>query len=191
MHLSGNIYILGGYSNGILKFNYKYNISENTYTKLKDIPYGFCEGCVVSVGTNMYIFGGGEEYIGSSFVYKYDPVENTYTRMEDLQYRIYNARSVLVNDKIYILGGEESPRFYQVFSILSKQYEEGTLVLLRSHETQGLYYTELLSSKSKLKGEKFTRMIIGFDDAFLYTGGEIIFPPAYYGNGSRWIQFSF
>lgn len=190
VHISGNIYILGGYSYGTLKFNYKYNISQNTYTKLKDIPYGFCEGCAVALETNIYLLGGGEEYIGSSFVYKYSTLENTYTKIGELQYNVYCARSVLVNDKIYILGGEKSPRFYQVFLFSSKQYEEGTFILLRSHATQGLYYTELLSLKNKLEGEKFTRMLIGFDDAFLYIGGKLIFPLAYYGNGDRWVEIN-
>lgn len=51
------IYLVGGnYNNSYNKTAYKYNPTSNTYTKIKDIPYGFYDGSAVTLNNMIYLF---------------------------------------------------------------------------------------------------------------------------------------
>lgn len=46
----------GDYSSNYNKTAYKYNPISDTYTKLKDIPYGFYNGSAVTLNNMIYLF---------------------------------------------------------------------------------------------------------------------------------------
>ena len=74
---------MGTTTNGYGNYNYKYNISTNTWTSLTSIPARFYGGAVVTVGTDIYLLGNN---IGSYYddtdnntIYKYDTKTDTWT----------------------------------------------------------------------------------------------------------------
>ena len=81
-----------------------------------------------------------------------------------------------------------------VYSITSKQYSNGDLVLIRSDSRSGNYSTVLVSNTDEVIAKSsnvplnFLRFCSGFDNAYLFTN-TLLSPTAYYGNGTEWIKF--
>lgn len=76
---------------------------DGSYTKL---PYAFNYGNAVSIGTNIYLFGGGNN---NNYTYKYDTLTDTYTRLADKNFN--NGSAVAVGENIYVFGGNNASRY--------------------------------------------------------------------------------
>lgn len=78
-----NIYMFGAneYDESVIAL--KYNINDDTITRLSDVPKNFSKGSAVYLDGFVYLFGG--EYADDlKSAYKYDISNDTYTRIADL-----------------------------------------------------------------------------------------------------------
>lgn len=74
---------------------------------LTNFPYEFNNGGAVSIGTDIYIFGGGESTgTGGTrqTVYKYDTTTDTYTQLTNIPYDFYDGAIGCVGTDIYLFG---------------------------------------------------------------------------------------
>ena len=192
-HIGNEIYLIGGQYNSQFWYPkmYKYNIDNNSFTKLTDIPYNFDSGGVVVIGTDIYIFGNCTDYRTETTenAYKYDTLTDTYTPITNIPYKTKNVGVAMVGNNIYLLGGsvlKDNNYVYnviQVFSLVSKEYTENTLVI-----SQGKYKTvgyEVCLFTNKLMESK---PIYPFVDAWFYSDHLETDLPTYYGNGSEWVK---
>lgn len=165
------------------RYIYKYDTETQTYTQLQDLPEKGTFPAVISIGTDIYILTG-------SLTYKYDTTSEAYTKLPDNPSTINSGDGAcFVRDKIYAFNFYGVGRSLQVLPFVSKQYDENTVVLFRTSDQLGQYYTELVSPGIPIEGELFNRTASGFNDAFLFADGDLKRPPAYYGDGTKWIQF--
>ena len=89
------------------KYNYKYDITTDTYTKATDIPYDFYLGSAVAIGTDIYLLGSSNNSY-YKYNYKYDTTTNTYTQNSDIPYNFNCGSAVAIGTDIYLLGGNYS-----------------------------------------------------------------------------------
>ena len=88
-------------------------------------------------------------------------------------------------------NSSSSSAIVYAYSVISKQYEDGDLVLIRTSDINGKYYTVLAEIQKELTAKDltpFTRLCTGFDNAYLFKDGDLKAPPAYYGDGTQWIK---
>ena len=100
-----NIYLL---SNNIMNradsFR-KYDTLTNTYENYADyLPYECYNGAAVSIGTDIYILGGGGSSTTRKYNYKYDTLTNTSIALTPLPYEFTMGCAVAIGTDIYILG---------------------------------------------------------------------------------------
>ena len=166
---------------------YRYDILENTWTKLSNTPNYIIWSCVASLGSNIYIFGGGDTYYQSypSYTYKYDTENDTYTRLDNVPYGSYmQGTAVAVNNDIYLLGGNSSNgTVNRKFHATSKSYETDNTVVMASGNT---YRTKLFETNF----EEDYQPLYGFADTYFYTEQDGLdgSMPVYYGDGTHWIN---
>lgn len=179
--LIGNyIYIFGG--TGGAQTAHKYEYSTGVWTQLATpIPSAFTKGASLAIGTDVYMFFGTNAYV-------YDTLTDTYTKLPDIPYVFTDGAVVNIGDKLYLIGGANSKLYLQVFSLISKQFDENTIVLFRSDERFGTYYAQLVTPKKLLEGALFTRLLTGFNSAYYFVNGDLTSPPLYYGDGVKWIK---
>ena len=111
-----DIYLIGGYSSDAYYRNgsitcYRYDTLNDSYTKMKDLPYYVIstETAVTSVGTDIYLIGG---YYSSrvsylKYCYKYDTLTGESTSMYALSSAsrdIYGCSATSVGTDIYLFG---------------------------------------------------------------------------------------
>lgn len=103
------IYLFGSYASADRKKAYKYDIKNNTYTRLTDIPYNVYQTSAVLVGSDVYLFGG--EYNGGNrnTAYKYDTLTDTYTQITNIPSTGYFCIcgmycAVAIGTDIYLFG---------------------------------------------------------------------------------------
>lgn len=185
-NVGSEIYLFGGYVNN--KTAYKYNIESNEYVRLSDIPHTHHRADAVSIGTDIYLFGA-ESGTGVSYTYKYDTVSDTYTRLPDMEYSNFRGTAIPLHNKIYVFPSSATSSQPSIFLLTAKEYLENTLVVDRNSNRYGLYYTELISSDDFNPVGNFPFVETGFNDVFLYYNNDLHRPPAYYGDGEKWIQF--
>src|SRR5262249_28174345 len=96
--INGHIYIVGGRNNSSddLNTEYDYDITANTWTQRANVPTGINAPGSAVVCDKLWIFGGGDPFLGSGTSYEsgetralvpdttnilqiYDPVTNTWT----------------------------------------------------------------------------------------------------------------
>lgn len=88
------------------------------------IPYGDTGRACVTVGTEIFIFGG---YNNANKAYKYDILTNTYTKLSDIPYGFANGIAVTDNSNIYLVGGTNAaPKYIYKYNIASDTYEKMT-----------------------------------------------------------------
>jgi hypothetical protein len=105
-------YLLGGYNStsGALDTNIKYDTSPFTYSSaLAAIPGGARQaGCAVTVGADVYLFGGVGTSGVTSTSYAYHPTDNTW----DVKAAMPTGRAghgcAYVNSKVYVFGGYDT-----------------------------------------------------------------------------------
>lgn len=104
--IGNDIYLFGIGGN---KPSYKYNIINDSYTKISDYPYsyGTSGSAIVSIGTDIYILGGG--YAGLLSNYKYDTLKDIYTQLSNIPYTFLNNVAATVGTNIYLFGSYNNP----------------------------------------------------------------------------------
>ncbi len=72
----------------------------------RNIPYSFSYGSVVTIGTDIYLLGGGSN--NGAYNYKYDTLTDTYTQLTNIPYNFYNGSAVNIGTDIYLFGSSKS-----------------------------------------------------------------------------------
>lgn len=75
---------------------------DNTYPS---IPYDFYDGTAVSIGTDIYLFGGQGN---STNTYKYNTLTKAYTKLTNIPISFYNCPAVAIGTNIYLFYGTSS-----------------------------------------------------------------------------------
>ena len=70
------------------------------YLQLENMPCDFTNGSAVTIGKNIYLFGG--DYYGTK-AYKYNTITNTYTELNEVPYYCKSAFLQAIGRNIYII----------------------------------------------------------------------------------------
>lgn len=103
-----DVYIIGGNGGNStstvkIAWNYKYDTLTNTYTRMSDLPYAAHNIKGISIGTDIYIFGGSTT--DAQNAYKYDTLTDTYTALKPTTYTVAGHGVVADDEYVYIFGG--------------------------------------------------------------------------------------
>ena len=87
------------------------------------IPYDFYNGSAVTIGTNIYLFGGSG---GLTKAYKYDTLTNSYTRLSNIPYISGGGSATIIGTDIYMFGSSDSSCRYNAYkyNTLSDSYTQ-------------------------------------------------------------------
>lgn len=72
---------------------------------LKQMPYSFNAGRCASIGTDIYLFGGGSS---NNEAYKYNSLTDTYTALTNIPYIFDSGSAIAVGTNIYLFGSEDT-----------------------------------------------------------------------------------
>ena len=113
------IYAFGGVTT---KATTKYNILTGETVELSD-----CEAehsytsAAVTIGTDIYIFGGSNIRTTTTQAYKYDTLTDTYTRLTDVPNYVFYGDAVAIGTDVFIACG-------QVYNSTKSTWNNGTLM---------------------------------------------------------------
>ncbi|MCX6165479.1 MAG: hypothetical protein NTU73_11585 [Ignavibacteriae bacterium] len=129
------IYQFGGGLDTQTKMVARYDFSNGTWsTNFARIPSGMSGASAVTIGTNIYLFGG-EFVSGLGKTYKYDAVNNVWTAMANMLTPVTDAAVINYdNNLIYVIGGgnglfgtqEPYTNAVQLYNIGSNSYSTAT-----------------------------------------------------------------
>lgn len=144
-----------------------------------------------AINSSIYVSGGLIGSNRSASLVKYDPVANSYIALADMPTVRAEHVTAFANNRLYCMLGRDNSTYLasgSFYSFTSVSYPTGTLILLRSSETSGVQYAELMTPNKALLGSK-SSMLIPFDDVLYHNGTTIITNiPTYIGNGKAWIK---
>ena len=99
--IDGNLYLFGGFDGKSLRWVYKYNIEEKTWTKIKSLKRPLSEYALVQYGQYFIMVG---DYSRNNQLMVYDTkTESTTYFKTNLQGRRYGAS--IIDDQLYVFGG--------------------------------------------------------------------------------------
>ena len=76
------------------------------YEFINDLPYDFDCGRATSVGSDIYLFGGEDDYDNNA--YKYNSIEGTYTKLSNIPtLGLTNRPAISSKNEIYIINDED------------------------------------------------------------------------------------
>lgn len=173
------VFIFGGLNNNTyLSTAIAYNTQTKTYRNVKNVPQTSGDAQCVLAGEEIYIFY-------SSSTVAYSPQTNTYRVLSSEGARAY-AMCICFKDRIYCFGGGSSSSDWQSAGCLSltpKQYPDDPTAVIYQQPNDHTYVTSLLTNRL------IDYLPVYFKDAMLFKNGDITFPAAYYGDGSKWNLF--
>lgn len=165
----------------------KYDVDNDTYTALANIPFSTSYGpqFAIAYGTNIYLFGDANNDNGK-LAYKYNTLTDTWTQLTSNSYMFCQGSVVQVENKVLLIGGYNSKKTVKGMQLVSKIYDNNSVVISQGRIYNVGYGTKLVDM------ELFeTQPIYGFADAWFYTteNGLDYTIPTYYGDGTQWIKF--
>lgn len=164
-----------------------YDTVANTWTTGANAPVimGHYTKCVAINGL-VYCIGNKE----NNKVYAYNPATNTWTDTSLIESALSASQMscIVANDKIYQLCTARKIDVIDLTSTLKSPTNQ-SLVLLRSFESTGQYFTQLFDIKLSTLADANTRFLTSFDDVWIYENGQYLELPTYYGDGTQWIKF--
>ena len=92
-------------------------------SSLKAIPYSFYMGSAVSIGTDIYLFGGNGY---STTAYKYNTLTDTYTQLTNIPYSFYFGSTVSIGTDVYLFGSSDSYTTAYKYDTLTNTYTKLT-----------------------------------------------------------------
>ena len=175
------IYFGGSDNTSYKVYAYKYDILNDNYTRLSDIPFEFHRGSAVAVEDNVYLIGSAENDLTKT-IYKYDTKTDTYTQLSDLPYEFYSGSAICDGSNIYVLGGNTNSTTVQILSLISKEYTNKSVIIAQNkliHKTNIANYG--------IQNAKFYYDEVYYQD----ENGELLTTiPTYNGNGTEWVKIS-
>ncbi|URN94631.1 MAG: hypothetical protein NAG76_22910 [Candidatus Pristimantibacillus lignocellulolyticus] len=195
-YYGGKIYVQEGNSN----FTCVYTIATNTWTTITFIP-GISGNSytnikqTVQLGNVLYSAGlaGPNSYCITALdlvtlkltVYSH----STTTSFFHFAGLAYHNNSIYVIGAGYSSGDSAANRNVLRFRLTPKSFPAGTAIIVRSSNTIGKYYTELMSPDKEITSA-LSLLETGFDDIVFHNGTTIVSNlESYYGNGSSWQRF--
>jgi hypothetical protein len=105
--LGGNLYVFGGFSNGVAVTPNANKFDGTTWTPIAPLPAGRASAAAVTDGTFIYILNGAiTDSTVPANLYRYDPVADTYTTMAAPSTGTFGTAAVFLNGKIYRICGD-------------------------------------------------------------------------------------
>lgn len=106
------------------------------YEFINDLPYDFDCGRATSVGSDIYLFGGEDDYDNNA--YKYNSIEGTYTKLSNIPtLGLTNRPAISSKNEIYIINNQDiiykyniSEDTYTALHSISPTSAEGCAVTL-------------------------------------------------------------
>jgi N-acetylneuraminic acid mutarotase len=108
------IYIFGGYRDGAsLDHMEKFNVENDTFIIMKNMPIGLDCATAVSMNNVIYIMGGrsADNSPLSGRLFSYDPFLDSWEEKQSTAYGRVESHAVALNGKIYLFGGYISSDF--------------------------------------------------------------------------------
>lgn len=99
------------------------------YTILKQLPYKFYSGSVVTVSTDIYILGSP---YGSKNNYKYDILTDTYIKKKDIPSSFYNKSAVVIGTDIYLFACGDDHNMLYKYDTLTDTYTKLANIPIKS-----------------------------------------------------------
>ena len=114
--LLGNyVYMFGGdVTSSTRSYVYKYDLTNNSYVKLSNMPFITAYKPAIAIGTDIYICG---YYSSTNVFYKFDTITETYTRLANEPISLEFSCLVNVGDYIYAIGGTHMKNNMYKYSI--------------------------------------------------------------------------
>lgn len=83
------------------------------YEFINDLPYDFDGGRATSIGSDIYLFGGEDDYDNNA--YKYNSIEGTYTKLSNIPtLGLTNRPAISSKNEIYIINNEDKIYKYNI-----------------------------------------------------------------------------
>lgn len=98
---------------------YKYDTTNNTYTRLSDVPFDSNRSSASAIGTDIYIFGSSVS--PNNQAYKYDTLTDTYTKLTNVPYNAINVTTVAYKNSVYLFGGQNNYNAYR-YDVATNSY---------------------------------------------------------------------
>jgi len=140
-----NVFIFGGAGGTSLSANvrtnttYKYDTLTNTYTEMANMPYNAYNIKGVTVGTDIYLFGGGADVVLANAC-KYNTVDNTYSNIASLPIAMAGANITSDGKYIYIFGKITDSNYgYVKYDIENDTYSEPVETYMGAFGNGGIY----------------------------------------------------
>ena len=100
------------------------------YEFINDLPYDFDGGRATSIGSDIYLFGGEDNYVKNA--YKYNSIEGTYTKLGNIPtLGLTNRPAISSKNEIYIINNED--KIYK-YNISEDTYTELSSIFLTGAE---------------------------------------------------------
>lgn len=100
------------------------------YEFINDLPYDFDGGRATSIGSDIYLFGGEDDYNNNA--YKYNSIEGTYTKLSNIPtLGLTNRPAISSKNEIYIINNGD--RIYK-YNISEDTYTELSSISLTGAE---------------------------------------------------------
>ena len=113
------VYLFGGdVTSSAPNYAYKYNLADNTWGKMSNMPFKSNYNPAVTVGTDIYIGGAWN----TQTFYKFDTLTETYTQLANAPAVMSGAYLVQVGDYIYQIGGEKLGTKMYKYSIINNKW---------------------------------------------------------------------
>lgn len=83
------------------------------YELINDLPYNFNRGKATSIGSNIYLFGGEDDYDNNA--YKYNSIEGTYSKLSDVPpLGLTDRTAISSKSEIYIINNNDELYKYNI-----------------------------------------------------------------------------
>lgn len=124
------MYLFGGRNDQdiISLKSYRYNLSDNVWETMADLPTETLGSSGARIGDNIYIVGGGVPGAATKKVHKYSISNDSWSQVADFPRLYGDGDAVTYQDSlIYVIGSYNTERTY-VYNINTDKWREGTAV---------------------------------------------------------------
>lgn len=193
-------FMIGGYlyyfgriytNNSSLTRNYgKINPLTMEHTALGEAPFQISGSYPIRINDEIHFYTG-------NFKYVYSITNDTFTKVDDAipmsqvlrDLTFYKGNVYIFGGLKYISGSNVVQTETRRLSFTSKQFDDGTVVLLRYNQHLGNLLTELISPSNRISGS-VNRFVTGFDNVYMYIDNTLQeYLETYYGDGTKWVKF--
>lgn len=113
------VYLFGGdVTSSASNYAYKYNLADNTWGKMSNMPFKSNYNPAIAVGTDIYIGGAWN----TQTFYKFDTITEQYTQLANAPGNMSGSYLTQVGDCLYQIGGEKLGTKMYKYSITDNKW---------------------------------------------------------------------